>query len=436
MDYREKIQKIVEYIKSGEKREEDFALGFEAEYFVVDRESLKTLSYYGEGGISESMEELRKLGFDSRIEDGHILGLSKERVDISVEPASQFELALESRSDIIELYDDYKKAMAEIIPIFEKKGQVLAAIGYHPRTKIDDIKIIPKKRYDYMYEYFKINGGAFAHNMMKGTASFQLAIDYSSEEDFKQKYFLANALSPFLYSFFDNSYIFEGEVYEKRNLRQMIWDNCDRSRTGVYDFSFDKDLTYEKYARKILDTDIIFVNENGEDTYKGCVKFADIMDTDSSEEVIFHALSIVFPDVRVKKYIEIRMPDEVPYPYNFACLALVKGLFYNKANLASLYEMFKDMDYPTLTNLKSRAERYGLKATYKDKELYKWGIDFVKMAKKAIPNESNFLNPLEEILKGGKSPRDIYESLYKEDPRKALEEFSANSSLRRMGWQR
>lgn len=433
MEYKDKLQKIVNYIKSGETDPQDFALGFESEHFVVDSKSLETISYYGAYGIGESMEEISKLGYEKNLEDGKILGLSKEGHDISVEPASQFELALRSKAKITDLYEDYKKAMGEISPVFEKKDQVLAMTGYHPKSKIEDIKIIPKKRYAHMYEYFRIYGGACAHNMMKGTASLQMAIDYADEEDFKKKYFVASALGPFLYSIFDNAYIFEGEVYKERNLRQMIWDNCDRQRTGSYSFAFDKDFGYEKYARKILDTDIIFVHENGEDIYKGAVKFADIMDEDSSEEMIFHALSIVFPDVRAKKYIEIRMPDAVPYPYNFSALALVKGLFYNEKNLTELYEGFKDMDHDKLTNLKSRCEKDGLHATYEDKELYKWALDMVAMAKDGLGgDEKAFLDPLEEILKEEKSPRDIYEELYKKDPKKAIREFSVGSSLEKM----
>lgn len=430
MDFREKIEKIVNFIKSGEKETKDFSIGFESEHFVVDKDSLTTISYYGKDGICESMAEIGRLGYDIKEEEGNILGLSKENFDISIEPASQFELAIRSKKSINDLYRDYTRAMAELIPIFENKGQILASVGYHPKSKISAIKIIPKKRYDFMYEYFRINGGAYAHNMMKGTASLQVTIDYANEEDFKRKYFLASALSPFLYSIFDNAYIFEGEVYDKRNLRQMIWDNCDRQRTGVYPFAFDHDLSYEKYARKILDTDIIFIKEDGEESYKGRVKFSEIMDEDFSDEMIFHALSIVFPDVRAKKYLEIRMPDELPYPYNFACLALIKGLFYDEDNLNKLYEIFEDMDYPQVTNLKSRCERYGLHAKYKDKEIYKWALDFIDLAKKALDDEGDFLDPLREILEEGKSPRDIYEKLYKKDPREAIRVFSANNSQR------
>lgn len=90
------------------------------------------------------------------------------------------------------------------------------------------------------------------------------------------------------------------------------------------------------------------------------------------------------------------------------------------------------MDYRSLTNLRSRSERYGLHGTYKDKEIYKWALDFVDMAKRSLDDEAHYLNPLREILEEGKSPRDIYEALYKKDPTEAIRIFSANESLRKM----
>ncbi len=432
MNYSEKIQKIVNYIKSGEKDKKDFKIGFESEHFVIDKNTGESISFYNEGGIEESMNEIAQKGFEKHLENGRLIGLHKDGLSISVEPASQFELALDAKSSIHDLYQAYKEQMSEVIEVFNKKDQLLAMVGYQPKTKIDDIKIIPKDRYKYMYQYFKTYGGAYAHNMMKGSASLQCAIDYSNEDDFRKKYFVANALGPFIYTIFDNSYIFEGEVYKKRNLRQMIWDNCDRSRTGVYPFSFDKDLSYEKYAAKILDTDIIFISENGEDIYKADTKFSQIMDKDSSDEMIFHALSIVFPDVRAKKYIEIRMADEIPYPYNFALVALIKGLFYDEDNLNDLYDLFSDMDMASLTNLKSRCERFGLDASYKDTTIANYAIRFIEMARCSLKDEAIYLDGLENLIREGKTPRDVYESLYKRDPKKAYSEFSVNNSLGKM----
>lgn len=426
MDYNEKKQKIIDYIKKGEKPKESFKVGVEMEHFIVDFDTLETVTYFGEKSVKELMEYLKeKHNYKAHEENGYILSLSKDGIDIATEPAAQFEIAIEREKNINDLSKKYLKVIDEVLEFTEKKNEKIVCLGYHPKTKIDDIKILPKDRYKYMYEYFKTNGGKYAHNMMKGTASTQIAIDFCDEKDFSKKYFVANAISPILYTIFDNSYIFEGEVYDKRNLRQEIWNNCDRQRTGVYAFSFDKDLSYEKYAEKILDTDIIFINENGEDIYKGKTKFVDIMDDNSSDEMIFHALSIVFPDVRLKKYIEIRMPDEVLYPLNFSAAALVKGLFYDEENLDNCYKMFNDMTIYSLENLKSRTNRYGLFAKYKDKTIKDIALELMQMAKKGLlEDEIQYIDKLEELTKNNKTPRDVFERLYKVDKKRAIDEFS------------
>lgn len=281
-----------------------------------------------------------------------------------------------------------------------------------------------------MQKYFKEFAGKYALNMMRGSASVQSAIDYYNEEDFKKKFFVANALSAFMYTLYDNAYIFEGEVYEKRNLRQEIWEYCDKNRTGVYDFAFDEDMGYEKYAEKILNTDIIFVNENGKDIYKADTKFEKIMDEDFSDEMIFHALSIVFPDVRAKKYLEIRMPDAVPYPYNISFPALLKGLFYNEENLNKLREDFKNMTYETCQKLKLDASENGLYAKYEGKTIYEWIKYFISLSKNALNDEEkSYLTCIEKLVDKKETLRDKFEKIYKEDPKKACEKFSVNYAV-------
>ncbi len=99
-----------------------------------------------------------------------------------------------------------------------------------------------------MFNYFK-DKGVHAHNMMKGTASLQLAFDYSSEEDYIKKFKVANALSPAVYALFDNAYYFEGKPWRRHNLRAHIWENCDKDRSGIVYNAFDKDFGYKKICR-------------------------------------------------------------------------------------------------------------------------------------------------------------------------------------------
>lgn len=426
MTYEDKVEKIVDFIKSGEKDEKDFKVGFEVEHFVVDKNSLETVRYEGENGIHQSLEELKDLGYEGIYEGEYIMGLHKDGASISIEPAAQFEISLDSQNSIDKLFETYKKTMAEIIPIFDKKGQLLVEVGYQVKDKIADIPRIPKDRYKFMYEYFEKYAGPMAHNMMKGSASLQVAIDYSDEDDFRKKYFLANALAPFFYSIFDNAYIFEGEVYENHNIRQTIWENCDKDRTGIYPFSFDNDLSYEKYAKKILATPSIFIKKDGKDIATDEKTFEEIFDQDLSDEMVFHALSIVFPDVRVKKYIEIRMPDNMPFPYNFAAVSLIKNIFYDKEVLDYAYNLLAGFTYQKAQDLKKITVLRGIQAMYEDKKIYEWMLEIIGQ----IKEDRRYIDPLRDLLDEQKTPRDIYEELYKESPQRAVYEFSVNKFVK------
>lgn len=426
MTYEDKVEKIVDFIKSGEKDEKDFKVGFEVEHFVVDKNSLETVRYEGENGIRKSLEELKDLGYEGIYEGEYIMGLHKDGASISIEPAAQFEISLDSQNSIDKLFETYKKTMAEIIPIFDKKGQLLVEVGYQVKDKIADIPRIPKDRYKFMYEYFEKYAGPMAHNMMKGSASLQVAIDYSDEDDFRKKYFLANALAPFFYSIFDNAYIFEGEVYENHNIRQTIWENCDKDRTGIYPFSFDNDLSYEKYAKKILATPSIFIKKDGKDIATNEKTFEEIFDQDMSDEMVFHALSIVFPDVRVKKYIEIRMPDNLPFPYNFSAVSLIKNIFYDKEVLDYAYNLLAGFTYQKAQDLKKITVLRGIQAMYEDKKIYEWMLEIIGQ----IKEDRKYIDPLKDLLEEQKTPRDIYEELYKESPQRAVYEFSVNKFVK------
>ena len=427
MNYDKKIEAIAGYIESGEKSVDDFKVGFEVEHFVINADTMETLTYGEDGGVRDSLEEIEKMGYEASYEGDNIMGLTADNFAISIEPAAQFEVALDAKKTIDQLHTAYIEVMGKLIPVFDKKNQLLAQVGYQPKTKIEQLPFIPKERYKYMSQYFKDFGGSSPYNMMKGSGSLQVAIDYKDEEDFKKKFFVANAVSTFLYSIFDNAYIFEGEVYPKHNLRQTIWDNCDKKRSGIYDFAFDSDLSYKKYAEKILATDSIFIHKDGKDIYTANTPFEEIFDDEEMNlDTINHALSIVFPDVRVKKYIEVRMPDNVPYPYNFAAVALIKNMFYDKEVLDFLYDLFADMTYEKSQKLKDKAVMQGVDTVYKDKKISEWMLLVTEM----IKEDREYIDPLEELLKKDQTPRDIYEALYKENPKDAIYQYSVNKFVK------
>src|SRR5690554_3912866 len=209
--YKKQINTLVEYFSSGEVEDSEFKLGMEIEHFIVKVDSMETVPYYGIDGIEGILKDFLKNNWQGIYENKHLIALKGEYADISVEPGGQFELSLHPVKNLNEIDVIYKDFLNEISDILNKRESLLLSLGYQPVSKIENIPLLPKKRYDYMYRYFK-NKGKYAHNMMKGTASIQLNIDYQSEKDFSKKMRVSNFLAPFIYYFFDNSPFFESKI--------------------------------------------------------------------------------------------------------------------------------------------------------------------------------------------------------------------------------
>lgn len=421
MDYNKQKQIIVDYFKNNEKKEDGFKIGVEFEHFVIDLDSLRTISYYGKGGVAETLKDMEKLGYDLVYEGDHILGLKKGAKTVTLEPGSQLELSVEAVWDIKLLEKEYIEFLKDIIPLLEKKNQGLITTGYHPVTKIDEIKLLPKQRYDFMFDYFKTRG-SHAHNMMKGTAALQFAMDFKSEKDYVKKFRVVNALSPVLFAIFENAYYFEGEVCAKHNIRSHIWVNCDSDRSGLVEGALEDDFGYERYAEYILNRPPIFINKDGEEIFTGRKKVREVFDPENYQvEELEHILTMFFPDVRTKGYIEIRMMDAVPYPLNFAAMALFKGLIYDEDNLEKLYKYTKDITIEDVDKAKAEMLDLGMEAKLRDKSLLEIGRYITRLSQEGLsPEEVHYLKPLGDMLAEGLNPYEITKSKVKLGKKEAL----------------
>ncbi|SHH40705.1 glutamate--cysteine ligase [Sporanaerobacter acetigenes] len=406
MDYERQVKAIAKYFEDNEKEIKDFKMGLEIEHFIIDKDSFRTISYYEEKGTVDTLEQMLQYGWEGIYEGDNILGLKKNGTTITLEPGSQFELSIRPEKHIFDLERDYFNFLNEVLPILDRKNQALITTGYQPESSISDIKIIPKKRYSYMYEYFK-DKGTHAHNMMKGTASLQLSVDYNSEKDFVKKFRVASAISPVIYQMFDNAYYFEGGVWDKSSLRSYIWENCDKDRCGIVDVALDKSFGYEKYAEYILNRPPIFI-DNGKEVYFTKDKLTkDIFDPDKySTQELEHILTMFFPDVRAKKYIEIRMMDGVPYPLNFSAVALWKGIIYDEENLNKIYEYVDDISIEDVNKAKKDIVEKGLYGKLRDETVYEIGKRLIELSKSGLrENELKYILPLEEMFNEKMTPR-------------------------------
>jgi glutamate--cysteine ligase len=409
-NYERQIEIIVNYFRRNEKKEQDFKLGIEFEHFIIDKESLRAITYYEDGGVQDTLKQLLKKGWKGKYEGEYLLGLERDGTTVTLEPGAQVELSIKPYKEIKHIEREYIDFLEEIIPILDKKGQQLIAVGYQPESKIEDIPFIPKSRYKYMSEYFE-SRGSLAHNMMKGTASLQVTLDYKSEVDYMKKFTVANALSPIISAIFDNGPFFEGRIWDKNNIRTKIWLNCDSDRCGVVNSLLDPDeeFSYKKYAEYILNTPPILIDDGKNVKYTGDTPYRELFDVENyTMEELEHVFTMVFPDVRLKKFIEIRMTDEVPYPLNFAGAALWKGLLYNEKNLNKLYNLFIDISIEDINKAKLDAIEHGVDGKMQNKAIYDIGKMIVGMAKEGLnEGEKKYLYPLENIVYSRKTPAKV-----------------------------
>ncbi len=410
MKYDKQIDVIENYLRDREKTLDQFKIGVEFEHFIIDKDSLESISYYHENGVKDTLEDLVELGWTADYEDEYILGVHKGNKVITLEPGSQFELSIVAQNDLRVIEKEYQEFIVDIKKVLDKKNQRLIAVGYHPVTKIEDIKLLPKERYNYMFSYFK-DKGKYAHNMMKGTAALQVSIDYKNEEDYRKKVRIANAMAPIFYGLCDNSYYFEGEKFSQHGLRTLIWQNMDNDRSGTIKSALEDDFSYRKYAEYILEVPPIFEMKDGEAIYTGSKKMKDIFNPDDYKlKELEHLMTMVFPDVRTKGFIEIRMMDSIPYPYNFGIIALIKGLFYDEDNVEKLYEKFKDIKFEDIDKAKEDIIKRGIDAEFKGISLKEWCLYLLKTASDGLNgHDCRYLRLIKSLIEDGLNPYKLIE---------------------------
>ena len=423
------IERFVDFFKNNNTSPSNFKIGAEFEHFVLKKESLQAVSYYEENGIKDILQTLEKSGWNGIYEKGNIIGAKKDGSYLSLEPGGQLEISLKPVKEIKEIEKDYLNTIKQILKICESYDYYLVTLGYQPKSKIDDIPWLPKERYKLMSSYFAENGGKYAHNMMKGTSSLQVAIDYSSEKDFVRKIRAAYILAPLLSYLFDNSPFFEGEVYNGNMLRTKIWNNCDDDRCRLLPDLFSDEFGFERYSEYVLNRSPIFIIDK-----KGNIKFWDkplkkIMDPKKWDlDQIKHALSMVFPDVRAREFIEIRMVDSLNYPLNFAYIMLIKNIFYKEEILDFILDYFSNYDQEKLLQLNREIIQKGSNTLVNGKKVYSFlKILLNKILKLVEKNEKKCLLSILNLIDNEISPAIRLKKCYKNNRRKIVDAVALNN---------
>jgi len=336
-DYKSIKKYLIDYFAEGAKNLGDSSIGVELEHFVLEKESLKSVSYFSDFGVGQILHDLLPFFPTSFYEDGKILGLANDDYSITLEPGSQLEISINPQRSIERVEEIYISFLKTIREPMENNDYILSTYGYLPESSIYDILLLPKKRYAFMDRYLG-KTGSMGINMMRGTASCQVSIDYYGETDFVRKTRCAYLISPILSYMANNSPVFEGDTNNNPLLRTLIWRNTDKLRTGVITDLFSDDFGFEKYADYVLNAPAIFRASNG-GFVETKLSALDVMyESDSIPEAAELYISLMFPDVRLKQYIEIRVADSMPIDRALGYTAFIKGLF---SNVSELEELFK-----------------------------------------------------------------------------------------------
>ncbi len=420
--YEKQIEVLINYFRNEEKKPEDYLLGIEIEHFLIHQHNLTAVSYFEDRGIENILEALQQKGWTAEKEEGHILSLHKKEMDITLEPGGQLEISIAPQKKVSRVDNIYQSFLKDLLPLLEEREIYLVNLGYQPVSLIEEIPLLPKKRYDFMYDYFK-KQGKYAHNMMKGTAAVHVCYDFSSERDFIKKSRVASFLVPIIYAVLDNTPFFEGEINTTPAIRALVWSNCDDSRSGLLPDVFKDSYSYRRYAEYILNTSPVVWKQSGELKYISDRPIRDLMDPEKiTREELEYILTMVFPEIRIKNCVEIRAADSLPYPYNIGYLALLQGLVYDSENLDRLYDTVLQYDPREVLQLRESILKQGLAARIAGQNIRDYFLQLVDYALHSVPRDSrDYVQKLKKMFTGGANPRQRTLSNLNENRKKALD---------------
>lgn len=417
---------LAEYMASGCKPKDDWRIGTEHEKFGYCKDTLKPIPYEGERSILAVLEGLRDgHGWAPVEEGGKLIGLEKDGANVSLEPGGQLELSGAPVETIHETCDEVNAHLRDVKDIADKVGVGFIGLGAAPVWTHDQMPLMPKGRYKLMDSYMQ-TVGTMGQTMMRRTCTVQVNLDFSSEADMVQKFRVALALQPVATALFANSPFFEGKPNGHKSWRARVWRDLDPARTGMLPFVFDEGFGFEQYADYALDVPMYFVYRDGKYIDALGMSFRDFLkgelpalpgEKPTLSDWADH-LTTVFPEARIKKFMEMRGADGGPWRRLCALPAFWVGLMYDQSSLDAAWDLCKSWDAETREALRVAASIDGLQTKVNGINLHdiaRQAVSISEAGLKArarsggggmIPDETHFLNALHESIETGKTPAD------------------------------
>ncbi len=422
----EHVSELLDYMASGCRPADQWRLGTEHEKFGFTIHDLRPLPYAGERGIQAILTALaEKYGWRPITEQGSPIALLDETgASITLEPGGQLELSGALLDSLHDTCREVNIHLKQVKSVSEPLGIAFLGMGFNPKWRREDMQWMPKARYQIMRDYMA-RVGTMGQDMMSRTCTVQVNLDFASEADMVQKFRVGLALQPIATALFANSPFTEGQPNGYLSFRSRIWEDTDPDRTGMLPFVFEDGMGFERYVEYMLDVPMYFVYRDGAYINAAGQSFRDFLAGKlpalPGEQPTFKDwedhLTTAFPEVRLKRFLEMRGADGGPWDQLCALPAFWVGLFYHQPTLDAAWEIARDWSMEERLKLRHDVPRLGMRATVQGRsvqslaqeliELSSAGLRARKRLNSAGENETGYLEPLQKTAESGKTPAEI-----------------------------
>lgn len=423
------ISDLTRWLQQGCKPRNQWRIGTEHEKVGFCMDTLKPIPYEGERSIQSLLSQLAGGQWLPVEEKGNIIALKNKMASITLEPGGQLELSGAPLATIHETCQEtttYHKILKQIT---DQLGIGFLGMGFQPKWQRSDIPWMPKARYAVMRNYMpQVGSGGL--DMMLRTATVQANIDFESETDMARKMRISLCLQPLVTALYAASPFENGQPSGYLSRRAACWLDTDPNRTGIPLCAFEDNFGFAAYTEWALDAPMYFVIRN--DLYIDCAggSFRDFMDGQlpqlpgeypTMEDWELH-LSTLFPDVRLKQYMEMRGADAGPWPWICSLPALWKGLLYDQTSQQQAWEMIADWSHEEVTDLRNSVPTTALATPFRETtllqlckqmvEISRCGLERLDIKNSQGQNESLFLKPLQEAITSGQTQAEFWLEMY------------------------
>jgi glutamate--cysteine ligase len=417
---------LVGWLEEGCKPATEWRIGTEHEKIPFYTADLSPVPYEGKRGIRAILEGMQHLlGWQPILDKDRPIGLYDVTGGgaISLEPGGQFELSGAAFETLHETAIETAAHLAQVKEIAKPLGIGFLALGMSPKWSRAETPIMPKQRYDIMRAYMP-KVGTYGLDMMFRTATVQVNLDFASEADMVKKLRVSLALQPLATALFANSPFTEGRPNGFLSMRSEIWRDTDKARTGMIPFAFEDGMGFERYVDWALDVPMYFVKRG--DVYHDVSgqSFRDLLEgrlaSLPGERATLsdwaNHLSTLFPEVRLKRYMEMRGADVGPTPMITALSAFWVGLLYDQGALDAASDLVRGWTEEDRQNLRDAVPAQGLKAMIAGRNLRDVARDALAIAQSGLrarkrldasgQDETIHLAPLDVIVEAGRTQAD------------------------------